>query len=465
MVHPRSHNTMATKITPAAAKSFVDSVSGPVLFPDSPGYDDARRIFNHMIDRYPALIVQCQMADDVARTVDYARTTGLPLAVRGGGHSVAGYSTCDDGIVVDLSPMKRVQIDVENGTASAEAGLTLGELDRATQEHGLATPLGIVSVTGIAGLTLGGGLGWLNGKHGLACDNVLGVEIVTADGRMLRADSEEHPDLYWAIRGGSGNFGVVTRFDYQLHPVGPVFGGIVIYSMEDTPAALRGHRAFTAQCPDNLSTAAVLASSPDGDPVLIIACCYAGPIEDGERAVETLTSFGTPLATQLGVMEFTQLQSMLDPSFPEGNQHYWRAGYLREISNGAIDVLVEFALSRPSPLTAIGLQHLHGAAARVDPAATAFAHRADQFDCMVLGQWTDPANNEENIQWVRDFFAEMRPHFGPGVYVNNLGDEGQDRVRAAYGQNYDRLVAIKTKYDPENIFRLNHNITPNEQVG
>ncbi len=460
MVHSQRGHRNSARLDKSALANLRHGLRGDVICPEDAGYDAARRVFNHMIDRYPAAILSCADDDDVSRSIDFAYLNELPIAVRGGGHSAAGHSTCDGGIVIDLSPMKRVEVDPTNRIARAGAGLTLGELDQVTQQHGLATPLGIASITGIAGLTLGGGVGWLNGKHGLTCDNVVSFKIVTADGRKLQAGPGENAELYWALRGGGGNFGVVTSFEYRLHRVGPVYGGMVIHPLDRARDVLRFYREFAASSPDELSTLASLGTSPDGDPIIVVSSCYSGPIEDGERLLKPLREFGRPLLDGVGLQEYVELQNMKDGGFPHGNQHYWKSGFLYEISDDAIEVLIDSARTRPSPLTGIGLQHVHGAAARVDPEATAFAHRNEYFDCPALTQWRDPAEAEPNIQWARDHWNAMKQHFGQGIYVNNLGEDGVDQVQAAYGANYHRLAQIKSRYDPENLFRLNQNIEP-----
>ncbi len=460
MVHSQRGQMNAAPLDTSAVAYLRNSARGDVIFPEDIEYDEARRVFNHMIDRFPAVIVRCTDSDDVARAIDFAYVNELPVAIRGGGHSVAGHSTCDGGLVIDLSLMKSVTVDPDDRTAIAGAGLTLGELDRATQQHGLATPLGIASITGIAGLTLGGGVGWLNGKHGLTCDNVLSFEIVTADGRKLHASPDENADLYWALRGGGGNFGVVTSFEYRLHRVKRVLGGMVVHPLDRARDVLRFYREFAAASPDELSTLASLGTSPDGDPIVVVSSCYSGPIEDGELVLKPLRKFGSPLLDGIGEKEYLELQGMKDAGFPHGNQHYWKSGFLYEISDEAIEVLIDSARSRPSTLTGIGLQHVHGAATRVAPEATAFAHRAEYFDCPALTQWRDPSEAEPNIQWAREHWNAMKPHFGQGVYLNNLGEEEVEQVQAAYGANYQRLAEIKSRYDPENIFRLNQNVPP-----
>jgi FAD/FMN-containing dehydrogenase len=443
-------------------RDFEATLRGPLVRPDNPEYDRARRVFNAMIDRHPALIVRCAGAADVMHGVVFAREHGLPLSVRGGGHSVAGTAVCDGGVVLDLSSMKGVRVDPSNRTAEAQAGLLLRELDHETQAFQLATPLGVISVTGIAGLTLGGGLGWLNGKYGLACDNVLQADVVTADGQLLRASSEENADLLWAIRGGSGNFGVVTAFSYRLHPVGPVLGGYVSYPIEQSRDALRFFHAFARACPDELSLVASLGTTPDGRVGLSVAVCYCGAPEQGEQVLRPLREFGPPIADTIGLLPYRSVQSASDVGFPAGQQHYWKSGWLEDLTDGAIDVLLEFMTRNPSPATTgIGLQQMHGAASRVDSSATAFAHRAYQYDCLILAQWADPQVSAAHIDWARAFYAALEPFLTGGVYVNDLSNnEGVDRVRAAYGVNYDRLVELKNRYDPTNLFSVNHNIGP-----
>lgn len=438
---------------------FAESVRGRVLRAGDGGYEAARRVFNAMIDRHPALIVCCAGAGDVVHGVDFARAHGLPLSVRGGGHSVAGNAVCEGGVMLDLSGLKGIRVDPVERVAVAQPGLTLGEFDRATQAHGLATTLGVVSMTGIAGLTLGGGIGWLNGKYGLACDNLLSANVVTADGRTLTANASQNEDLYWGLRGGGGNFGVVTSFTYRLHPVGTVLAGAVSFPAERVREALRFYHEFASACPDELSTAASLVRDGDGHPMLKVAVCYCGPLADGERVLGPLRSF-PGVEDMVGPMDYCAFQSGTDAGYPGGRQHYWKAGFLRELPEAAIDVLLGFVAEMPSPDSGVGLQQMCGAASRVDPAATAFAHRGRQYDLNILSQWADPADAPRNVAWTRAFFAAIEPFLERAVYANNLGDEGDDRVRAAYGTNYDRLAAVKARYDPVNLFRLNQNVKP-----
>lgn len=434
-------------------------VKGPVLGADDPAYEESRRVFNAMIDRRPAAIVRCACADDVAEAVTVAREYGLPISVKGGGHSVAGNAVCEDGLMLDMSSMKRISVDPERRLAVAEAGLTLGEFDAATSRYGLATTLGVVSMTGIAGLTLGGGIGWLNGKHGLACDNVVSMEVVTADGQSRTVDSDQDQDLFWAMRGGGGNFGVVVSFTYRLHPVGMVLAGPISYPPERTADALRFYHEVVSAAPDSLATAASMARGADGEPCLSVVVCWSGPTDEGKHVLRPLREWGPPTADAVGLIPYRALQSMPDAGYPPGRLHYWKASFLADLPDEAIDTMLRFSATTPSPYTGIGMQQITGEASRIDPTATAFAHRARQYDFLILSQWDDPSDSPGNMRWTREVFDAMSPHF-KGVYVNNLGEEGSDRVRDAYGVNYDRLAGIKAAYDPDNLFRLNQNIRP-----
>jgi FAD/FMN-containing dehydrogenase len=452
-----------TSTVPGAAFAALDDRShGRLVRPGDSGYDAARTVFNAMIDRRPAAVLRCEDPADVARGILFAREHELPLSVRGGGHNVAGNAVCDGGLVLDLSPMKALTVDPAHRTARAGPGLTLGELDRGTAQWGLATPLGVMSGTGIAGLTLGGGLGWLNGRCGLACDNVVAAEVVTADGELVQAGPEEHPDLYWALRGGGGNFGVVTAFRYRLHPVGPVLAGAVSYPWEAARDVLLFHDEFVAAAPDELSTAVSLGRDGDGRPALAIALCWSGDLEAGERVLAPLRTVGPPLADTIGVTGYVAWQSAPDAAYPLGRLHYWKSGYLRRLGPAAVATLLEHVPRMPSAASGVGLQRLHGAASRVAPDATAFPHRADQYDLLILSQWTDREESDRNTAWTRALFEAMRPHLEDAVYVNNLGTEGADRVRAAYGANHARLAEVKRTYDPGNVFRLNQNIAPRQ---
>jgi FAD/FMN-containing dehydrogenase len=448
-------------LSEATIGDFATSLRGKLLRPGDADYEPARKVWNGMIDRSPALIARCASVADVRHAVDFARTHGLLVAVRGGGHNAAGLAVCDDGLVVDLSPLKEIQIDPARRTVRAQGGVTWGELDRETQAFGLATTGGAISSTGIAGLTLGGGLGWLMRSHGLACDNLLSADVVTADGRLVTASATENADLFWGIRGGGGNFGIVTSFEYLLHPVGPVLAGLLVHPLPRAKEVLRFYRQFSQSAPDELTTFAGLMTTPDGMPIVGILLCYNGPIAQGEEAIKPLRAFGPPVADQVGPIPYVQLQSMLDPAFPPGLQVYWRSDFLKGLEDAAIDTIVDSFASVASPLTAVLIEQLGGAVSRVGCAETAFVHRDAPYNLAIISRWADPSEAAGHVAWTRRFWQAMRP-FATGVYVNYLGvGEGEDRVRAAYGATeYDRLVALKNAYDPTNLFRLNQNIRP-----
>ena len=435
---------------------------GELIFPGGLGYDKARAVFNGMIDRRPLAVVRPADASDVVRCIAVARRLDLPLSVRGGGHSVAGNAVGDGALMLDLSGMKALRVDPQTGTVRAQPGLTLGQFDRATHTFGLATTLGVMSTTGIAGLTLGGGLGWLNGRYGLACDNLISADVATADGQVLRASTDENADLFWGIRGGGGNFGIVTCFEYQLHPVDLVLGGGLSYPLSSAPRVLRFYDDFVKAAPDELATVASLGMGPAGEPTVSIAVCYCGPVDEGEKVLKPLRTFQTPVDDGIQPMPYPQLQSARDEGFPAGRLHYWKSGWLRQVTDGAIETLMGFLPRMPSSASGVGLQQIHGAASRLLPSATAFAHRAEQYDFLIGSQWSEPSDSERNLEWTTALFEAMRPHLEESVYVNNLGDEGPRRVQAAYGQNYPRLAAVKRTYDPDNLFRANQNIDPTQ---
>ncbi|GAB3011624.1 FAD-binding oxidoreductase [Spirosoma pulveris] len=448
-------------MTPEAVDSLSATFSGVLLSPDDDGYDQARAVWNGMINRHPALIARCMSSADVSSAVKFARRHNLLVSVRGGGHNVAGNAVCADGLMIDLSLMKGIDVNADNRTALAEAGVLWSELDQATQQFGLATTGGTVSHTGIAGLTLGGGLGWLMGKHGLACDNLLSVDIVTANGELLTASETENEDLFWAVRGGGGNFGIVTKFTYQLHPVGPmILAGMVLYPMDQAKAVLRFYRTFARSTPDELMVFAVLMNTPDGLPVVALLAGWFGPLAEGEQYLRPLRNFGTPLADLISEVPYLQNQTIFDAATPHGMHRYWKSGNLPDIEDGFINVVIDQAAKQTSPFSFILFLHIKGVAARIDPARTAFGLREDQWDFDIVGQWTDPAENQMHTDWVRTFWSQVES-YTKGVYVNHLGGEDEaTRVKAAYGPNYERLIALKTKYDPDNFFRLNNNITP-----
>ena len=451
----------------SAVEKFKASLCGELLQPGEPGYDEARKIWNGMIDKRPALIARCAGVADVICCVNFARTNNLLVAVRGGGHNVAGNAVCEGGLMINLSRMKGVRVDPARRTARAEPGLTWGEFDRETQAFGLATTGGQISTTGIAGLTLGGGWGHLARKYGLTCDNLLSVDLVTANGKLLTASVAENTDLFWGVRGGGGNFGIVTSFEYQLHSVGPVLAGIVAYPFQKAKEVLKLFREITRAAPDELGSGIILINLPDGTPVAGIALCYNGPLAEGERVLKPLRAFGPPLVDQIGPIPYTVAQKLIDGFYPSGLQSYWKSSFLREISDEAINTMVAYCAKRPSPMCHGLIEHqLGGAVSRADREATAFAHRDVEYSFMALGVCSEPAEAEQCARWAREFWDAMQPCSTGGVYVNYLGreaDEGPERIKAAYGaERYARLVALKNRYDPTNLFRLNQNIKPSQ---
>jgi len=452
----------AVELDSASIDTFRSSLRGELLRPGDADYDATRAVWNGMIDKRPALIARCTGTADVIEAVNFAREHQMLVSIRSGGHNVAGNAVCDDGLMIDLSPMKGIWVDPTQRTARAQAGVLWGEFDRETQQFGLATTGGVVSTTGVAGLTLGGGVGWLNGKYGLAIDNLLSVDIVTADGNLVTASASEHPDLFWGVRGAGANFGVVTSFEFRLHPVGPmILGGMVIHPFERAREVLHFYREFTANEPDELTTYAAMLTGPDGNLVVALVICYAGPIDEGERVIAPLRLFGPPVADMIGPMPYRSQQSMFDEAFPHGRQSYWKSSLMHAIDDDAIDIAIDYMSRVPSAGTATLFEHYHGAYARSEGGETAFSHRSDPYDFVILSVWDDRAETPANVRWTREFFETMRPHLSTGVYVNVLdNDEGVDRVKAAYGDNYERLVALKHKYDPTNLFRMNQNIRP-----
>jgi FAD/FMN-containing dehydrogenase len=440
-------------------EQFKTGLRGQVVSPADAEYENARKVFNAMIDRKPSLIVRCAGAADTMACVRFAREHELPVSIRGGGHSVAGTAVCDDGMVIDLSRMKTVRVDPVHGTARADPGLLLSEFDRETEAFGLATTLGTFSITGIAGLTLGGGLGWLMGKHGLACDNLLSVDVVTADAHVVTASAQENTDLFWGVRGGSGNFGVVTSFEYQLHPLGPVLAGLVAYPIAQAPRVLRFFREYASTCPDELGLMAAMLTLPDGNAVVGVAGCYSGDLDVGEKVLKPLRSFGSPVADHFQQMPYTAFQKALDWWALPGEQHYWKSSFMRDLPDSALDVMVDFGNRKPSAGSGVLLEVMHGAVQRVPPDGTAFAHRDARYNFVILGHWDSPALNETCLRWVHEFWNALPLSQNAGVYVNYMSEgEGEERVRSAYGANYNRLVTLKTKYDPTNFFRINQNI-------
>lgn len=456
-----------------AVDAFRTSMRGPVLRPGDSGYDEVRCVWNGMIDRHPAVIARCTGAADVIAAVNFGREHDLLVAIHGGGHGVAGHATCDDGLMIDLSLMKGIHVDPQRRTARAQGGVTWGDLDRETQVFGLAAPGGIVSTTGIAGLTLGGGYGWLRRKHGLSCDNLLSVEIVTADGQLRTASENENTDLFWAVRGGGGNFGVVISFEYRLHPVGPqVMLLAVMYPIEQARELLPRWWEFMASAPDEFSGNAMFWTIPEGPVfppelhnrrVFILPGMYTGPVEEGERFMQPLRTLAEPLLDMSSVLPFTVVQSLFDWISPEGTRmHYWKSLHLRSLDDATIATLLDWAIDRPSPWTLVDLWAMGGAVSRVSADATALGDRSSPVTLVFNTTWNDSSESDKHIAWTREFYAAMQPHSPGSSYLNfpGFGEEGEELVRRAYGDNYDQLVAVKTKYDPGNLFRLNQNIKP-----
>ncbi len=446
-----------------------ERVRGDVITAEDEGYDESRKVYNAMIDRRPALVVRAADVGDVIASVEFARENELDLSIRGGGHSVPGFGTNDDGLVIDFSRMKGTRVDPDTRTVRAEAGCVLGDLDHATHAFGLATPAGFISSTGIAGLTLGGGIGYLTRGHGLSCDNLVSADVVTADGRFLTASEEQNEDLFWALRGGGGNFGVVTSFEYRLHPVGMIYGGPMLYELEDAGDVMRSYREFITSAPEQLGAffgfqiAPPLPFIPEdrhGDTMCLTVACWAGPIEEGEKAVAPLREAGRIVGEHVGPMPYPVLNSAFDALLPPGLQHYWKTDFVHELTDEAIDVHLEHGPKVPALQSTMHIYPMDGAVQRVAPDATAFAYRDVGFATVIAGMWPDPADNERNIQWVRDYWEAIHPHSAEGGYVNFMAGDDQDRIRASYGDNYDRLVEVKKSYDPENLFHMNQNIAP-----
>ncbi len=444
---------------------------GTLCLPGEAEYDKSRTIWNAMIDRRPALIVRAAGAADIIRTVDLARNHGLLLSVRGGGHNIAGNAVCDGGLMIDLSAMKSVRVDPAARTARVEPGVTLGEFDREAQAFGLATPLGINSTTGVAGLTLGGGFGWLSRKYGLTVDNLLSADVVTADGKLLRASDKENADLFWAIRGGGGNFGIVSSFEFRLHPLGPeVLAGLIVHPFSRAKELLRAYRTITAQAPDELSCWVVLRKAPPlpflpaevhGTEIVIFAMCYAGDMERGKEAVRPLRALGNPIADVVSPHLFAGWQAAFDPLLAPGARNYWKSHDFLEIGDGAIEVITDYASRLPTTECEIFLGHLGGAVNRVPANATAYPHRNVEFVMNVHTRWRDAAQDQECLGWARAFFNKTAPLATGGVYVNFMPEDESQRVRAgAYGPNYTRLAQLKKRYDPHNLLRHNQNISP-----
>ena len=444
-------------------------VNGSVIGPDDAGYDEARTVYNAMIDKRPTVIVGAQDSADVATAVDFARESDLPIAIRGGSHSVPGFGAIDDGVVIDLSGMRGVSVDPGSRTARSQGGATWGDFNDATHEHSLATTGGIISTTGVAGLTLGGGIGYLTRGLGLACDNLIGAEIVTADGRIVHASADENADLLWALKGGSGNFGVATSLEFQLHPLSDIYGGPMFFELEDAGDILRWYRDFIVDAPEQFGGFPAFQIAPPlpfipedrhGDTFVAFVSCWAGPLDEGEAIVNKIKEVASPVAEHVGPMPYPAINGAFDALVPAGLQHYWKGNFVRDLSDEAIDAHLEHGPKVPVVNSTMHIYPINGAAQRVSADETAFGHRDATFAPVIAGMWPDPAQNETNIAWVKDYYAATAPHSDEGVYVNFVADDDQDRVRANYGANYDRLAQVKRQYDPDNLFRNNQNIKP-----
>jgi len=437
--------------------------SGHVLEPGDPSYEEARRIHNGMVDKHPALIARCQNTADVVDAVNFGRDHGMEVSVRGGGHNVAGRAVTEGGLMIDLATMKGIYVDSAQGTARAQGGVTWREYNRATHVHGLATTGGMVSTTGIAGLTLGAGLGWLMGKYGMAIDNLLAVELVTADGQVRTVTEEKDADLFWGLRGGGGNFGVAASLEYRAHPVSTVLGGIVAYPLADAVRVLGVLRAVAAELPDECIVAAALVPAPDGSGQKIVAVvvCHTGEISKAKRDLQPLRSAATPLFDMIDTLPYPVMNTLLDDAYPRGARNYWKSAFFKEFDDEAVEVMTAAFQKAPSAMSSFILEHFHGAVTRVGPTETAYPHRQPGYNLAVISEWLDPTEDEVNIAWAQETFGSLAPFMADANYVNYLGDDEDHRVRAAYGRNWDRLVELKRRVDPDNFFRLNQNIDPN----
>ncbi len=452
-----------TTFDTAQLEALASSVSGSVVLPGDAGYDDARRVHNGMIDRRPALIVRCRSAGDVAAAIRFARAAGTEISVRGGGHNVGGLAVADGAVMIDLAEMKTATVDPEARLVAAQGGMTWGELNDAAAKHGLVVTGGAISTTGIAGFTLGGGLGWLMAKYGLASDNVVAIELVTADGEILDVTADSHPDLFWALRGGGGNFGVATTFTYRLHPLTTVIGGLIIHPVDVAPELLRFYRDAVADLPDDLTVFAALVHAPDGSGAKLagLAVFHTGEPEQAQRDLEPFLAWGSPVLTEVGPMPYPVMNTLLDEAYPAGSLNYWLSSFTAGLPDGLIDAMVDRFATVPSAMTGILLEHFHGAVTRVGVTDSAVPHRDEGWNLLISSVWADAAATEENIRWTKDSYAAFAEHLVERRWLNYLpADQGERGVRAAYGPNWDRLVEVKRRYDPDNVFHLNQNIVP-----
>ena len=448
---------------PALLDDLAGRISGRVLAPADDGFDAARRVHNGLVDRTPAVIIRCRSAADAAAGVRFARAAGLDVCVRGGGHNVAGRAVVDGAVMIDLAEMKGIEVDPDARTVRAEGGVTWAELNGAAAEHGLAVTGGAISTTGIAGLTLGGGLGWLMAKHGLAADNLLAVELVTAEGEVLDVTEDSAPDLFWALRGGGGNFGIATTFTYRAHPLDMVTGGLIAHPFEAAADMLRFYRDAAAAANDDTTVFAGVVHAPDGSGHKLAAMVvfHTGEAEQAEQDLAPFTSWGSPLVVDVGRMPYPVMNTLLDAGYPAGALNYWLSSFTRGLTDELIDTVVERFTSVPSPMTVVLLEHFHGAVTRIGVTDTAVPHRTKGWNLLVPSVWMDPAATDENIAWTRETHKALAPHLDERRWLNYLDDDqGDDAVRAAYGPNYARLLEVKRRYDPENVFRHNHNIDP-----
>lgn len=457
-------------LSKAEIDEFRAHFQGKILFPEDDDYHEVRQIWNAMIDRKPALIVRCTTTEDVVQAIQFGREQHLLISIRGGGHNIAGNAVCDDGLMIDLSLMKRVEVDLNTRRATVEPGCTLADFDAAAQAHGLATPLGINSTTGVAGLTLGGGFGWLSRKYGMTIDNLLSAEVVTADGRLLHASESENADLFWGLRGGGGNFGVVTRFEFQLHPVGPdVLSGLIVFPFDQARSVISQFARFTQTMPEELNVWMVTRKAPPlpflpeeahGKEMVALALCYVGHAEMGEQLIAPLREFGTAIGEHIGVMPYVAWQQAFDPLLAKGARNYWKSHNFVQISEGVIDAIVDYAARLPSPHCEIFIGTIGGHTTQVAPEAMAYSSRDANYVMNVHGRWETAEEDERCVAWAREFFAKTQPFASSGAYINFLTQEETDRIAFAYGATWDRLVEVKSKYDPMNLFRMNQNIKP-----
>jgi FAD/FMN-containing dehydrogenase len=445
------------------------SLRGELILPDDEGYETARKVYNAMIDRRPAMVVRAANVGDVMAAVNCAREGGMPIAIRGGGHSVPGFGTYDGAVVIDLSGMRSVRVDPAKKTARAEGGATWGDFNSATHAFGLATTGGIVSTTGVGGLTLGGGIGYLARGFGLSLDNLASADVVTADGKFLMVDENQNADLFWALRGGGGNFGVVTSFEFRLHPVKEIYGGPMFFELDKARDVLAAYRDYIARAPEQLGAFPAFQIAPPlpfipekrhGETFIVVVACWAGPLDEGERALKPFHDVAPVVAEHVGAMPYPALNSAFDALYPPGLQHYWKANFVKELTDDAISAHLQHGPKVPAVSSTMHIYPINGACHRVAADATAFAYRDANFATVIAGMWPDPGQNKANITWVRDYYDATAPHSEPGGYINFMAEDDQSRIKANYGRNYDKLVGIKRRYDPENLFRVNQNIRP-----